>query len=301
MLRNLHLSLILPVAATVLFWGSAFAGIRVGLKAYSPAHVAVLRYLVAALVLGLAAAPMRVRLPRRRDLPAIFLLGLCGFTLYNLALNIGEQNVPSGPAAVLIQTAPIWTALLAASLLREKLRGWFWLGIAISFLGILVIGVGQTHGFEVKWGAALILLAALVMGIYNVVQKQMLARYRAVEITSYALWAGTLLLLPFSPGLLGEVHAAPLSATLAVIYLGACPAALGYVTWALVLAQLPAGRAASFLYAVPVVAFLAGWIWLGEAPAATAVLGGLLALAGVLVVNTLGRTGSGQSILPSPA
>jgi drug/metabolite transporter (DMT)-like permease len=290
MLRRLHLSLALPIATTVVLWGSAYAGIRVGLKAYSPAHVAVLRYVAAALVLGLVAVLTRMRLPRRRDLPAIFLLGLAGFTFYNLALNLGEQTVPAGPAALLVQTGPIWTGLLAAILLRERLRAWAWLGIGISFAGILLIGLGKGQSFQLEWAAGLIVLAALSMSIYNVLQKRMLARYRALEITSYAVWAGTLLLLPFAPGLLGEMRAAPLPATLAVIYLGAGPAALGYVTWALVLAQLPAGRAASFLYAVPVVAFLAGWIWLGEAPATSDLFGGLLALAGVVVVNTLGRT-----------
>jgi drug/metabolite transporter (DMT)-like permease len=63
-----------------------------------------------------------------------------------------------------------------------------------------------------------------------------------------------------------------------------------------VLARLPAGRAASLLYAVPVMAFLVAWIWLGEAPATTDVIGGALALSGVLVVNTIGR-----DIRPRPA
>ncbi len=292
MLTKLHVSLALPIATTVVFWGSAYAGIRVGLKAYSPAHVAVLRYVAAALVLGLVAVLTKMRLPCRRDLPAIFLLGLAGFALYNLALNLGEQTVAAGPAALLVQTGPIWTALLAGILLRERLPVWAWVGIGISFAGILLIGLGKGQTFQLEWSAGLIVLAALSMSIYNVVQKRMLARYRAIEITSYAVWAGMLLLLPFASGLLGEMRAAPLPATLAVIYLGAGPATLGYVTWALVLARLPAGRAASFLYAVPVVAFLAGSIWLGEAPAASDLFGGLLALAGVVVVNTLGRTGA---------
>lgn len=287
--RTSSLSLVLLAVTTVLFWGSAFAGIRAGLQAYSPAHLATLRFLVASLVLVIFALLTHMRLPARQDLPGIFALGLTGFAFYNLALNTGEQSIPAGPAALLIQTAPIWTALLAIAFLRERLRVWGWLGIAIGFTGALAIALGKSQGLELQWGAALILMAALSTSVYIIIQKRMLARYRPVEITAYAIWAGTLLLLPFAPGLMATVKAAPLSATLAVLYLGVCPAALAYATWAAVLARLPAARAASILYAVPVMAFLVGWVWLGEAPKPIDVVGGLLALSGVVVVNTLGR------------
>jgi drug/metabolite transporter (DMT)-like permease len=117
----------------------------------------------------------------------------------------------------------------------------------------------------------------------------MLARYRPVEITTWAIWAGTLLLLPFAGGLIGQVRIAPAADTLAVVYLGAGPAALAYATWAVVLSRMPASRASSFLFAVPVVAFLVGWAWLGEAPVLADIAGGLLAMGGVALVNTLGR------------
>jgi drug/metabolite transporter (DMT)-like permease len=282
-------SVIVAAATTIFFWGSAFAGIRAGLEGYSPAHLAVLRFLVASLVLFIYALLTHLRLPPRQDLPKIFLLGLLGFTFYNLALNIGEQSIPAGPAALLIQTVPIWTVLFATLFLGERLRPWGWLGIAISFSGALVIALSKGQGFQMTWGAALILMAAISSSFYNIIQKRMLRRYRPVEITTYAIWAGTLLLLPFSFGLINAVQTAPLSSTLAVIYLGIAPAALGYATWAYVLSRLPAGRASSLLYGVPVMAFLIAWAWLGETPNAIDLLGGALALGGVVIVNTLGR------------
>jgi drug/metabolite transporter (DMT)-like permease len=288
-------SVIAAAATTIVLWGSAFAGIRAGLQAYSPAHLAVLRYLSASLVLVIFALLTRMRRPARHDLPLIFLLGLVGFAFYNLALNTGEQSVPAGPASVLIQTIPIWTALLATLFLRERLRVWGWLGIAISFTGVVVIALGQGEGFQWSMGAALILLAAVSSSVYIIIQKHMLARYRPAEITTYAIWAGTLLLLPFASGLVGAVQAAPIQATLAVVYLGIGPAALAYITWAYALSRLPAARAVSLLYAVPVVAFLVGWAWLGETPNGIDLLGGLLALSGVVVVNTLGRARAQQS------
>jgi drug/metabolite transporter (DMT)-like permease len=295
--RN-SLPVILSAGTTILFWGSAFAAIRAGLEGYSPAHLAVLRFLVASTVLLVYALLTRMRLPPRQDIPYIFLLGFLGFTFYNLALNTGEQNIPAGPAALLIQTVPIWTALLATLFLGERLRPWGWLGIAISFSGALVIALSKGQGLQLTWGAALILMAAISSSLYNIIQKRMLGRYRPVEITTYAIWAGTLLLLPFGFGLVGTVQTAPLHSTLAVVYLGIAPAALAYATWAYVLSRLPAGRASSLLYGVPVMAFLVAWVWLGETPTAIDLLGGALALSGVVVVNTLGRA---RRTIPAPA
>jgi drug/metabolite transporter (DMT)-like permease len=276
-------------AITVVFWGSAFAGIRAGLHSYSPTHLALLRFLSASAALALIVARPGMRRPVLRDVPLVVLLGLLGFAFYNIALNIGEQSIPSGPAALLIQTLPIWTALAAITFLGERLRTWGWVGIAVSFAGALVIALGKGSGITLSWGAGLILLASVSASAYNIIQKSMLDRYRPLEITTWAIWAGTLLLLPFAGGLVGEVRAAPTADTLAVVYLGVGPAALAYVTWAVVLSRLPASRASSILFVVPVIAFLVGWVWLGEAPTLEDLAGGILAMGGVALVYTLGR------------
>jgi drug/metabolite transporter (DMT)-like permease len=279
----------LSAVITIIFWGSAFAAIRVGLHSYSPVHLALFRYLCASAVLGVYAVATRMPLPRLKDAPLILLLGLLGFAIYSIALNVGEQTIASGPAAVLIQTIPIWTALGAVLFLGESLRLWGWAGITVSFAGALLIGLGKGSGMSLGWGAALILLSAFSGSAYNILQKRMLDRYRPVELTTYAIWAGTLLMLPFCGGLIPAIRVAPFADTAAIIFLGVFPAALGYVTWAIVLKSLPASRASSILFTVPVVAFLVGWAWLGEAPTPVDVAGGVLAMGGVVIVNTLGR------------
>ena len=274
---------------TVVFWGSAFAGIRAGLHSYTPAHLALLRFLAASAALAVIAVLRGIPWPALRDLPLIALLGLLGFSFYNVALNTGEVSIAAGPAALLVQTLPIWTALAAVLFLHERLKPLGWLGIAVSFVGALLIAFGKGSGFAFGWGAALILMASVSASAYNILQKSMLGRYGPLQLTTYAIWAGTVLLLPFCGGLIGEVRHAALPDTLAVVYLGAGPAALAYVTWAVVLSRLPASRASSILFVVPVVAFLVGWAWLGETPTLVDVAGGVLAMGGVAVVNTIGR------------
>lgn len=287
--RPLSLRLLAVAIVTVVSWGSAFAGIRAALGAYTPAHLALLRYTVASLVLAVYAASVRMRLPRRQDLPGLALLGLTGITFYNLALGYGETTIPAGTASLLIATTPVWMALFAALLFRERLSTVGWLGMGLSFVGAAVIGLGSGGGLGVDPQALIVLAAALSSAAYSLGQKPFLSRYSALECTAYAIWAGTALLLPFAPGLVGEVRAAPLAATLGVVYLGVVPAALGYVLWAWMLAQVPAATAGSFLYLVPPAAALIAWAWLGEAPAPLAVFGGTLVIAGVILVNRWGR------------
>ena len=190
---------LLALATTLVLWSSAFAGIRAGLVAYEPGQVALLHFLTASAALGIYAAVVRLRLPARRDLPAIFLAGLLGITLYNVLLSAGERSVTAGAASLLVNTGPIFTALLATALLRERLRAWGWAGIVVSFLGATLIALGQGDGLHLARGAILVLLAALVQALFFVRQKSLLATYRPLECTAYVIWAGVCWLLPSCP------------------------------------------------------------------------------------------------------
>jgi drug/metabolite transporter (DMT)-like permease len=277
------------LGVTVFFWASAFAGIRAGLQAYDPGHVALTRLLVASVVLLVYAVVTRMPLPEARDLPVVALGGFLAFTVYHAALNFGEVTVSAGPASLLVNTAPIFTALLATAFLGERLKVLGWVGMVVSFIGAAMIGLGEGGGFQIAPGAFIILVSAVSVSIYLVMQKPYLAKYGALNFTSYAIWAGTLFALVFLPGLPGAVREAPLETTLALVYLGLFPTAIAYVTYAYAFARLPASRGVSFLYLVPAVAFLIAWVWLGEVPSLLSAVGGVVVLTGVLIVNTRGR------------
>lgn len=277
------------VLIPVISWASAFAGIRAGLESYTPEHLALLRYIIASFALAVYAVLTRMPLPRLRDVPGIALTGFIGVAFYSIALNAGEMGVSAGVASMIVASSPIFVALLARLIHKERLSRWGWGGILASFSGVAVIALGNGGGLQLDARALLVLAAAIAQSLYIIGQKPFLKRYSPLQFTAYAIWSATIFLLPFGGGLLTAVQQAPPDATLAIVYMGIVPGAIGYASWAYVVGRMAASKAASFLYLVPAFAIAIAWLWLGEAPTMLALLGGGLVLLGVVIVNRRGK------------
>jgi drug/metabolite transporter (DMT)-like permease len=271
---------------TVAAWGSAFVAIRAAGEALSPGAIALGRLIVSCAVLGTVALVRREPLPRRRDLAAIALYGVLWLGVYSTALNAAERRVDAGTAAMLINTGPILIAILAGLLLREGFPPRLFAGVAVAFGGCVMIGLatGQS-GARAGLGIALCVVAALAYALAVVVQKPVLARVPAFQVTWLGCAAATVACLPFAPTLATEAATADTTAIAWTVYLGLVPTALGFATWSFALGRTSAGRMASLTYLIPPVAIALGWAVLGETPPALAALGGALCLAGVYVAR----------------
>ena len=279
---------IIAIGITILLWASSFAAVRAGLQAFTPGHIALFRFLIASVLLAAFTLINRIKLPKLKDIPVIFLLGFLGIAAFHTAQNYGQVTVTAGSAAMIVSSVPIFTAMLATIFLGEKLKLWGWLGIFISFLGVYLIALGEREGVKFAPGVIVLLFAAIIAATYFVLQKPYLTRYSALQLVTYMIWAGTLFLLVFTPGLIEEVTNAPIEATIAIIFLGIFPSAVAYVTWSYALSRAPASIVASFLYLQPVLAIIIAWIWLNEIPALIAITGGVVTILGVFLVNKYG-------------
>jgi len=279
---------IIAIGITILLWASSFAAVRAGLQAFTPGHIALFRFLIASVLLAAFTLINRIKLPKLKDIPVIFLLGFLGIAAFHTAQNYGQVTVTAGSAAMIVSSVPIFTAMLATIFLGEKLKLWGWLGIFISFLGVYLIALGEREGVKFAPGVIVLLLAAIIAATFFVLQKPYLTRYSALQLVTYMIWAGTLFLLVFTPGLIDEVTNAPIEATIAIIFLGIFPSAVAYVTWSYALSRAPASIVASFLYLQPVLAIIIAWIWLNEIPALIAITGGVVTILGVFLVNKYG-------------
>jgi len=279
---------LLAAGVTIFIWSSAFPAISYGLQAFAPAELALLRFLVASLVFALPVAFGLIKLPPRRDWPAVVVLSLLGMTVYQLSLGYAMTRVPAGSAAVIVSIAPGVVAALAALRLGEALGARVLVGLAIAFVGALFVTFGSGRAIRFEPMALLVLVAVFATSIYFVFQKPLLARTSSLGFTVASIFAGTIGLVPFGLDLPAKIASVPAAQLWSAAYLGIVPTIVGYLCWNFALSRAPAAKVSSFMYVQPLIASLIAWLCLGQVPTVVTAIGGLLAVGGVVL--TVGAT-----------
>jgi drug/metabolite transporter (DMT)-like permease len=267
----------------VLVWASAFPAIRVAAPGLGPIGLSVVRLAVATVALLAIAVLARARLPRPRDLGWIIACGFFGMTAYQLLLNWGEESVPAGTASMIIAGAPLVSVAVARLVARERVSPVTVGGSVLALGGVAFVCLARS-GASLSASVWIVVAAMVVQGIYHPLQRPLLQRYSSLEVACFTMVAGTVITLPFVPFGLDRLLHAGAGAWLAAAYLGLLPSALGFVLWGYAVARMPIAVSTSLLYLVSPVAVLLAWVWLGELPLATEMLGGLVVVAGVVVI-----------------
>lgn len=279
------LKILLAMAFVVACWGFSPTGIHIGLQAYDPGHLALLRFLIASVFMAVVAAFKGISLPKLGDLPLLFVLGFFAVSLHHVALNIGQQNVSAGASSVLAQSTQLFSTLLARFVFKDRVSAWRWGCVLSGLIGVVIVVAGDRGLGSMDAHGLLILLAAVSWSFYFALQKHHCARYDGLTLVCYTVWSGTALLLIYLPGLAGKVASAPMQVQMTVVALGVFPSALAYLAWAFVLAHIDLSRATMTLYLIPPTAMAIAAFALGEQPTLMVGIGAMVVLISVLALN----------------
>jgi drug/metabolite transporter (DMT)-like permease len=272
----------LAIGVTLLSWASAFVVIRGVGDSLSPGSLALARLLVGTLALGLFQLRRPWVRPTGREWLFLAGFGVLWFGFYNVALNFAEQTLDAGTASMVVNVGPILLALGAALFLGEALHRWVVIGAAVSFAGVLLIGLQSgAGGLDDTVGVIAAVLAAVVYTGGVLFQKPLLRRLPAAQVTFLGAAMGAVVCLPFTPALVSDLGTAPTSAIVGAVYLGLVPTAIAFSTWAYALQRMPAARLGLTTYLVPPIAILLALLAFAEVPGPIAILGGVLCLGGV--------------------
>jgi drug/metabolite transporter (DMT)-like permease len=153
----------------------------------------------------------------------------------------------------------------------------------VALAGAVLVGLSARVGGGVF--ALVVLGAAVCQGLYHVIVKPLSEAIGAFASAAWSLWLATILVLPALPFLLEQLPSASAASLWSIVLLGVVPSAIGYAAWSAALTRADIAQTTSALYLVPVVALGVSWLWLGERPAVLAVVGGAMAITGVILVR----------------
>lgn len=274
-------------------WGLAFIAMKVLLDELSYLSLNIARFLLTALFLAPVVAFYRKNRPGLSVGEWVLVIGagMAAVYGYHLAVTYGETLVPAGTAGLVANITPVFAALLSRFILHESLGLWKAAGIILALAGVAVVtvlGAGEELGAGRIQGVVFVLISAFAWALYTVLLKPLAEEHGAFFVTSYAIFAGTLALMPLVPFARDLPSGiASLSATgwgwLLFLSLG-CTVA-GYLLYSKGLEGLGASQAAFYVYLVAPIALFWGWALLGESVNAALLLGTAMILAGLMAVG----------------
>jgi drug/metabolite transporter (DMT)-like permease len=273
------------IVLLILAWGATFAAVKIGLESAPPVLFAGLRAVIGGALMAVLAWHRTGR-PRLAGQAREYTL----LTALNVLLFFGLQTaaiglLPSGLAAVLIYLQPVLVGLLAWWLLDEPMTGPKIIGLVLGFAGIVVVGGGAFAGHVSAAGVGLAVASALAWALGTIV-------FKATDGRVDPWWA---VALPFLVGgvmltLVGLVVEGPeitwsAQFVAALAFAGLVGTAAAWSLWFGLVAAGEAGRAASYIFFVPLVGVVVGVVLLDETLSASLLLGAALVVLGVYLVN----------------
>jgi drug/metabolite transporter (DMT)-like permease len=279
-------------------WGSTYLAIRIGVETMPPLLMAAARNLIAGLIMFPAAMGARrrsiragqavSRWPSRAEWAGCAIVGIL-LLVANGAVGIGEKTVPSGLAALLIATVPLWLLGIDAVLNHARLGLAPLGGLALGLAGVgFLSGLGGGSGHISAAGVVIILVAAFTWALGTIMTRRVAIPSSPALASGMELLCGgaALLVLSAAAGEFGSLHAAQISwrSWLALAYLIVVGSIIAFSAYGIVVRALPTATVATYAYVNPVIAVLLGALILNERLTPAMIGGGALIVGAVILV-----------------
>jgi drug/metabolite transporter (DMT)-like permease len=272
------------LSGVALMWGSSFLWIDIGLDAFRPALVTLVRISLGAIALGLA---RRTRTPvAREDWPRIGFLAMVWIAIPLLLFPIAQDlGVASSTAGMINGAVPLFAAIFAAVLLRRLPGAIQAVGLAVGFAGVVLVSIPAARGSATTAiGTFLALLATLLYGVAANVTVPLQQRYGALPVIFRAQLVALVVILPFG------VAAVPASrwawpSALALVALGVFGTGLAYIASSTLLGRAGPTRGSVQIYFIPLVALILGVAFRDERVSPVALAGVGLVLLGAYLTS----------------
>ena len=275
---------------SVFLWASAFPLTKVAQQQFTSIPLGFLRCTVAAIFLIIIGKCCHIRLPQKKHIPLFFVSGGLGFTGYMITFNTGIRTLTSATSSIISAVTPILTAIVASHLYKEKIKPIGWAAIAAAFIGVLILLLWEGV-FSINIGLIWTVGAAIVFCGYNIMTRKLSAMgYNALEIVTYSMICGAILLGFWAGDGLHQLAGASVSHIIALIYLGALPSATAYFTWGKAMSYAErTSEVTNFMFVTPLLSTIMGFIILHEVPNAGTFIGGAIIIISIVVFNLKGK------------
>jgi drug/metabolite transporter (DMT)-like permease len=286
-----RLTVVAAFLSIYLIWGSTYLAIRYAVENIPPLYTAGIRHFTAGLILLFWCFTKRLR-PTWAQIRASLIIGTFFFLIGHGTLHWAELKVPSGLAALLIASEPIWVFLLSAAVAKQ----WHWNGALLAgiFLGLGGVGLlmgrsALTSGPGVFLGSLAIVLGAVSWSVGIMYSRRSHLSGHPLLLSALSLLAGSLQLLLVGT-LLGEYRGFSLASVslrswLSLGYLIVFGSVVAFTAYNWLLEHYSPTLVATHTYVNPIVAVLLGWLLAGEAVTLNVILATVSVIAAVMLVD----------------
>lgn len=281
----------LALGTVYLVWGSTYLAIRVMVETMPPLLAAGARFTLAGAVFYAVLRVRRGRAAVRFGRPQLLAAAAVGLLLPfggNGLVTLAERHVPSGLAALIIASVPLWVVILRACT-RERIPRLTIAGVLIGFAGVAVLLLPGTKPAGASVGGMLLcVVAALCWASGSFFSRRWPLPSDVFLATALEMLCGGVMMVAvaLAAGEAGDVHLATFSlkSLAGFAWLVTAGSLAAYTAYVWLLKNVPISKVATYAYVNPVVAILLGWWLLSEQVTATIAIGALLIVASVALV-----------------